>query len=238
MLKYAPHSIPYSLSFFPRPVCLSYGNKLPLPLECMPLPNLLNESVFLNISGNAVGVVMRISVDSGEFLLTEERPLFIQCPDSCYEIVVVEVAASERIIHSGYGKLINNATKDEVSNGVLEVSCPNNETLCDVTLIAKLEYAGEMTLMLESSELVEVGWWAMPLSLQSLPRRLFYRLPQNRSTVLNIDSRAAVLKIAHKVQLLNESYSNLMELEFSEDYEHVINPFRRSYMVEVSNAHL
>ena len=75
-----------------------------------------------------------------------------------------------------------------------------------------MDYAGEMTLALESDNIVEVGWWAIPVSLQSLPRMLYYRLPSNRSSVLNIDSRAAVLKIAHKVQLLNESYSNLMEL--------------------------
>ena len=204
----------------------------------MPLPNLLSEAVFINITGNAVGVVMRISVDEGEFLLGEDRPLFIQCHDSCYEVVVVEVAGTERIIHSGYGRLIDNSTQKEVSNGVLEISCPNGEDACDMYLIAKLDYAGEMTLELESSGIVEVGWWAVPLSLQSLPRKLYYRLPQNRSSVLNIDSRAAVLKIAHKVQLLNDSYSNLMELEFSENFDKVSNPFRRSYMVEVSNRHM
>ena len=64
-------------------------------------------------------------------------------------------------------------------------------------MIAKMEYAGEMTIALESDNIVEVGWWAIPLSLQSLPRRLYYRLPSNRTSVLNIDSRAAVLKIAH-----------------------------------------
>jgi len=75
-----------------------------------------------------------------------------------------------------------------------------------------------MTIELESSGIVQVDWWAVPLSLNTLPRFLYYRLPQNHSSVLNIDSRAAVLKIAHKVQILNESYTNLMELEFSEDF--------------------
>lgn len=78
----------------------------------MQLPNLLNESIFMNITGNAAGVTMRIAVDSGEFLLVEDRPLFIQCPDSCYEMIVVEVYKTERVVHSGYGKLIDNITKN------------------------------------------------------------------------------------------------------------------------------
>jgi hypothetical protein len=69
LLKYSPHSIPYSLSFYPRPKCLSYGNILPLPLECMALPNLLTESVFINITGNPVGINFWVYVDEGEFFL-------------------------------------------------------------------------------------------------------------------------------------------------------------------------
>ena len=116
-------------------------------MECMPLPNLLREAIFINITGNAVGVVMRVSVDEGEFLL-DEKPLFIQCHDSCYEVIVVEVAGSQRIVHSGYGKLIDNSTKTEVSNGVLEIKCPKGEEMCDMYMIAKLDYAGEMTVEL------------------------------------------------------------------------------------------
>jgi len=67
----------------------------------MQLPNLLNSPIFINITGNAAGIVMRVSVDEGEFVLTEDRPLFVHCPDSCYEIIVVEVAGTERIVHSG-----------------------------------------------------------------------------------------------------------------------------------------
>jgi hypothetical protein len=74
----------------------------------MELPNPLNESVFINITGNAAGIVFRVYVDGGEFMLERDRPLFIQCSENCYEVVIVEVAGTERVVHSGYGHIINN----------------------------------------------------------------------------------------------------------------------------------
>lgn len=115
-------------------------------------------------------------------------------------------------MHSGYGKIINNETKEEFENGVFDIECPAGVQRCQVPIIARLDYGGEMTLTLESGDIFELVWWTQPVSLSSLPRKFFYKLPQNQSTVINIDSRAAVLKVAYKVQLLNESFSNLLEL--------------------------
>lgn len=237
LLKYSPHSIPYAIAIWPRPPCLSYGPSLPLALNCSStIPYLLSTPVFINISNSSANTTYRIYISEGEFELTNENPLFIQCQDSCYENVLVEVRnGTERVIHSGAGRLINQATKEEVYNGVLDVACEGNQTTCEVKLIARLDYGGEMTLTLESSDILELTYWTSSITLNSLPKRLFYKLPKETSTVINIDSKGAVLKVASKLQILDSTYTNLLELEFSEDYdEEDVDPFQRTSMIEVS----
>jgi hypothetical protein len=67
-----------------------------------------------------------------------------------------------------------------------------------------------MILSLESSQTQQLGARITTLTLSSLPKRLYYKLPKFTSSVISIDSRGAVLMIAPRVQLLNSSYSNLL----------------------------
>jgi hypothetical protein len=87
---------------------------------------LISTPLYLNLSVKA-NTTYRVYVSEGEFLLTEDKPLFIECEESCYETVVVQVEDyTERVVHSGYGRLVDERTKQEVSNGILEVGCENN----------------------------------------------------------------------------------------------------------------
>jgi hypothetical protein len=86
-----------------------------------------------------------VFVNSGQYLLEEDRPLLVACENMCYEIVSVVVGqSSATILHSGDGSIKLTSTNASASNGPLVIPCASPP--CQVQLNCTLKYGGTMTI--------------------------------------------------------------------------------------------
>lgn len=116
LLKYVSHIVPYSITIDPLPGCVKLGSKLPIPDICVAstdLPTQYHDRVvYFNISSTLAtsNAQFKFSmyVNSGSYLLTEDKPILISCERACYELVVVMIPkanATVNVIHSGEGTI-------------------------------------------------------------------------------------------------------------------------------------
>lgn len=97
-------------------------------------------------------------------------------------------------MHSGYGRIYAKDGNQSVNNGLLNLTCPNNQTVCVVTIFAEL-YWGEMIVSVSTDQIAEISWYPQPVSLNSLPKKLVYKLPKGVPSVITIVSKIASLDL-------------------------------------------
>ena len=162
LLKYASHIIPYSIVFSPEPSCISFGSSLPLsdssPCNNADLPQKFTDPViYFNVSQLQLKSAFKFSVyvNSGNYLLSEDKPLLIGCDTSCYETVVVNIekgSTEAKIMHSGTGSIsLLPGNTQTTKNDVLTLECPAPP--CSYTLNASISsyFGGSMEVSYLSS---------------------------------------------------------------------------------------
>jgi hypothetical protein len=103
----------------------------------------------MNITG-VVGEIVKLTISSETFELSATNPLFLDCNDTCAQLIKVKILnGSIGVMHSGYGRISSKDSNNTVNNGLLNLTCPNEKTVCTVNVLAQMNW-GEMIVSIST----------------------------------------------------------------------------------------